>query len=552
MSEAPNPSAGDAPTSGEAGAEGGDAPGLSRGGLAYLLVTAVMCGGLIMVIEVLGSRVVGPLYGVSLFVWTSLITVTMLALAAGYALGGRLSDRYSSPDVLYGLILAAGVITQLIPFVKAPILKACLPLGLRGGAFMSTLILFGVPLLLLGCVSPYLVRLAVSQMSRIGRTVGTFYALSTVGSVAGTVLTGFFLVGHVGVDATFHLAGCFLMALALVHFVLLRRRYHLVAACVVPLLFLPPEPPRVARLANGTEVEVVDARDGFYGSLKVIDYVKPGGGLRVRELAIDGLIQGGVDVADGRSVYAYSYFLSLIPRAMLPEGRNCLVIGLGAGILPVWYTRRGVKTDVVDIDPDVVTLAREHFGFSTSGEVFIDDARHFLATGQERYDYVLLAVFSGDTTPGHLLSREALELTAARLSDRGVLGINLIGSLERETLMTASVVRSLEALFEQVEIYPTFGADEPEQFGNLAIIAYRGPPRSFSPTEALAVANVHPLARKSVGRNLGRRFRFPAGTPAIELTDDYNPIDVYDAWLREDVRQAIVDGTDWDLLIASE
>ena len=109
--------------------------------ISYLLITSLCCGALVMVIEVLGSRVIGPFFGVSLFVWTSLITVTMIALALGYAVGGILSDRNSSPGVLYGIILTAGTCALLTPYLKAPVLKACMSLGLRSGALASSAVL---------------------------------------------------------------------------------------------------------------------------------------------------------------------------------------------------------------------------------------------------------------------------------------------------------------------------------------------------------------------------------------------------------------------------
>src|SRR3972149_400313 len=117
--------------------------------IAFLIATAALCGALVMVLEVLGSRVIGPFFGVSLFVWTSLITVTMVALAAGYAIGGRLSDRKSSPDWLYGIILLSGILVILIPALKGPVIQICLPLGLRWGSLISAFILFGPALFLL-------------------------------------------------------------------------------------------------------------------------------------------------------------------------------------------------------------------------------------------------------------------------------------------------------------------------------------------------------------------------------------------------------------------
>jgi len=132
-------------------------------------ITAAICGAFVMVLEVLGSRVIGPFFGVSLFVWTSLITVTLVALSIGYAAGGVLSDKKSSPDYLYGIILLSGILVMLIPVVRRPVLLAFQSYGLRMGSFLSTSLLFGPSLILLGCVSPYIVRLAAKEIRSFGR-----------------------------------------------------------------------------------------------------------------------------------------------------------------------------------------------------------------------------------------------------------------------------------------------------------------------------------------------------------------------------------------------
>lgn len=203
------------------------------GGLRwYLILTAALCGALVMVIQVLGSRAIGPFFGVSLFVWTSLITVTLVALAAGYAFGGWLADRRSSPDYLYAIILVAGLMTAATPLFKVAALKACLPLGLRFGSLASAFLLFGPALFLLGCVSPHVVRIAAREMKNIGRTVGNLYAISTTGSFIGTLATGFFLIAYLGVNRIFMLAGFLLIALSVGYFVLFRRRWALAALLV--------------------------------------------------------------------------------------------------------------------------------------------------------------------------------------------------------------------------------------------------------------------------------------------------------------------------------
>jgi len=388
----------------------------SKGFIAYLIITAAISGALVMVIEVLGSRVIGPFFGVSLFVWTSLITVAMIALAAGYAIGGRLSDRKSSPDWLYGIIMVAGVLVLLTTVVKGEILQLCLPMGLRWGALISAMLLYGPALFLLGCVSPYVVKIAAREMHNIGKTVGTFYAISTVGSVVGTMLTGFVLIAYLGINQIFLLTGSLLLLLGVIYFVVFRRKWVAAVAIILPFFFLPNESHVSKILADGTKVELTANHDSYYGNLKVVDYSFKG--KQQREFIIDGLVQGGVDMSNGLSVYEYPYLLQFIPYAMNPDGKSCLVIGLGAGLVPAWYQKQGVDTEVVDIDPKVAVIARDYFGFDPTIPVHIEDARYFMVNSQKRYDFLILDVFNGDTTPGHLVSIEAMQLAKQRLTER--------------------------------------------------------------------------------------------------------------------------------------
>lgn len=532
-----------------------EAPGLnqntdeanSKSFLIYLLCTAVLSGALVMVIEVLGSRVIGPFFGVSLFVWTSLITVTLLALAGGYAIGGLLSDRFQQSSYLFGIILLAGVLALFIPILKGPVLKACLPLGLRGGAFASTLILFGPVLLLLGCVSPYLVKLAARELKNLGRTVGGLYALSTIGSTVGTVLTGFVLIAYLSVDQIFALAGGLLMVLASIYFVFFQRRWWVLVVLVLPFLLYQPQQAVSRAMEDGTRVDLVHREDNYYGDIKVVDYSF--GKIHHREMIIDGMLQGGVDLADYQSVYECTYAMQFLPFMLVPEGKRCLVIGLGLGVIPNWYEKQGIQCDVVDINPAVAEIARHYFNFAISGDLFIEDARYFLNSTDRQYDYIVLDVFSGDITPAHLLSLEALTLMRERLRPGGVLAVNLIGSLQRETFMTASVVKTLQTAFDVVDVFPSFDKDKSETgVGNIALMAYQGQRRELKVDHTRFQS--HPSVRQNVFTNLGRRFEFPKGTPAMVLTDNYNPVDFFDDWLRELIRKNILQSTDWDILVS--
>ncbi len=514
----------------------------------FLGCTALVCGAAIMVIEILGARVIGPFFGVGLFVWTSLIAVAMIALALGYWVGGRVADRAERPDLLYGAIAASGLLALLVPVIRGPVLAASVPLGLRAGAFLSALVLFGPSLFLLGCVSPWLVRLGSSRLATVGRVAGGMYSLSTVGSIVGTVVTGFVLIAVLRVGQIFTAVGGVLLGLATVYFVVFRRRWlalGVAALSFLPLLLYPAGGRIVRTLPGGTRAELVTTRESHYGNVKVIDYAY--GSARTRELTIDGLIQGGIDLRSGLPVYEYLYLLEYLPTAVRPGGRRCLVLGAGAGIVPMWYQRRGIPTDVVDIDPNVIDLARRYFGFAPDGEVHLGDARYYLATTGGRYDYVVLDVFNGDATPAHLLSLEALRLAKGVLVPGGVLALNLHAALDGNNRTAASVGATLRAVFDQVDYYPAFDPSA-RAHGNVVVLAYDGD-RTLAGPGAVGAAPVHPMARDGV-RNAWKRVRAPPQrADAVLLTDEYNPVDLFDLEIREEIRRTILETTPWAILL---
>jgi spermidine synthase len=281
----------------------------------------------------------------------------------------------------------------------------------------------------------------------------------------------------------------------------------------------------------------VERAESYYGTLRVIDRVSAEA--HVRELRIDGQLQGAVDLRYRLPVSLIMYFLEFLPVSVRPDGQDCLVVGLGAGVVPRWYAARGVRTEVVEINPEVVRMARTHFGLPETIPVTVADAREFLGRPGRRYDYLVLDVFNGDTTPEHLLSLEAFRLAKTRLSPRGVLALNVAGSTRHETMMTASLLRTLREVFATVECYPLFEAGEEPGWGNLAVVAYDFAPAGRAAGIPRGEA-VHPDVWPLVARYLAAPYAFPPGTPALVLTDDHNPFDVRDLWLKEQARREIL------------
>jgi len=165
-----------------------------------LFVVVSLSGASVLVLEILGTRVLGPFYGVSLFLWSALIAVTLAALASGYALGGRWASRDPRAGRLALVLAFAGLWVLAIPWLRGPVVHAAAGFGLRGAVLIAALLLFFPPLALLGVVSPYAIRLATRSVDEVGRVAGDLFAISTLASVAAAVATGFLLIPTLGVN----------------------------------------------------------------------------------------------------------------------------------------------------------------------------------------------------------------------------------------------------------------------------------------------------------------------------------------------------------------
>lgn len=188
---------------------------LSRQDRLLLYGTVATAGAAVMMLELLGTRIIGPFYGVSLYVWSSLISVALIALSLGYYLGGVIADKETGFQLSHAIALA-GLTAAAIPFISHPILLWTNDLGMRGGAFVSALLLFTAPLTLLGMVGPQVIKMATLRREGVGMAVGSVYAISTVGSVVGTLLLGFFLLPELGSQVILYGVSVALILLALV------------------------------------------------------------------------------------------------------------------------------------------------------------------------------------------------------------------------------------------------------------------------------------------------------------------------------------------------
>src|SRR5919106_6063073 len=185
--------------------------------VGLLQLTVFVCGAVLLGVEIVGSRVLAPYFGSSIFVWGSLISTFLAGLTIGYYMGGFLADRRPRLLALAVLILIAGVLVVILPVVHPPVNRtiASVDFGPRLSPLVATVCLFFFPSVFMGTVSPYAIKLAASSLATIGNTAGLIYAISTAGSIVGALVTAFYLIQLIGVRSSLYSLGTTLMALAI-------------------------------------------------------------------------------------------------------------------------------------------------------------------------------------------------------------------------------------------------------------------------------------------------------------------------------------------------
>ncbi len=504
-----------------------------------LYLTVSLTGAAVMVIELLGTRLIAPFYGASLYVWSSLISVTMMALATGYFIGGRWADSAKRTGLSLVIGLAA-LLTLLIPFLTHAILLATDPLGLRGGAFVSALLLFSPSLTFLGMVGPFAIKMATQQLAGVGNSSGTIYAVSTLGSVFGTLLLGFFLFPAVGSREILVGLGILLLVLAII-VAIYEQKQLAKSAAIVPCLVL-------AVVALGLLPQVVGAghrgmdngkfiirseRESLYGWVRVID--QPAQDLRL--LTSDASAIGASSIATGKSRLSYQNIVGLIP-ALTPNHKmtRALIIGLGAGhMAQVLHERYGIVTDTLEIDPAVAEAARDYFGYQPTGKAIVGDGRYEIRRLQGPYDLIIHDCFTGGSEPAHLLTVETLTQLRGLLSEQGVLALNFVSFANGQQTALASVAKTIGQVFPQ---QTTFISDPGRDFNDFIFLAAQ---------QLIDIAS--PLLLPKQTEWLKERV-FPVDSQrGVVLADNLNPLEHLQTAKAEYYRHFIVDWLGPDLLI---
>lgn len=432
-----------------------------------------VCGAALMSLELVAARVLAPYMGNSIYVWGSVISMVMVALSLGYWLGGQAADRYGTRRTLPLAIAAAALTTVVIPVIAEPVLPWAAQLGPRLGSLVASAAIFFVPALLLATVSPLGVQLAAERDAgaHVGKRAGGLYAVSTGGSIVGTLATSFWLIPLLSLEPLivctgFLLAGAALASLALAgggaaEAVPGRGALRGAVAVAVAAALLggfvlwrvAPAPER-----NSFGETVLFQTDTQYHRITVTEQDD------VRHLRFDRSNQSAIDLADGlTSRIAYPNYMHLA-LALNPDAKRVLVLGLGGGAITkrFWHDYPEMTVDSVEIDPVVVDVAERYFGFPRDERlrVFTEDARRFVQASDDTYDIIIVDAYYADSLPFHLTTEEFLTEVKARMAPDGVLAYNVISAVDggRSDLFR-SMYRTANGVWDEMWVFPIGIAD---------------------------------------------------------------------------------------------
>jgi spermidine synthase len=420
-----------------------------------LLLPLVFVSGMASLgVEFGASRLLAPYFGTSLYVWGVLIGLILIYLSAGYVIGGRLADRYPRDVVLYQITAWAGLWIGVIPLVSYPILLASqqgfkdLSVGLVGGTLLAVVLLFAVPVILLGCVSPFAIRLLLKDVETGGNTAGRVYALSTAGSILGTFLPVFWFIPTFGTRPTLVGFGLALVVMSVAGLWPRRRLYASFAlAVILAWIFLPSgiKPPQFGTLLY--------EKESAYGYIQVVQ-----DGTKTELILNEGqAIHSIYDSQDLLTRGPWDYMLiadSFRPaQAQEPQPKDVAILGLAGGTAARQYTAaygQQVQITGVEIDPEILAVARRYFHLDEPNvHPVAADARYWLDTQPGKYDVIVLDAYRQPYIPFHLTTREFFTQVRAHLNPGGVAVVNA-GRTASDYRLVDAIASTMAAVYPNV------------------------------------------------------------------------------------------------------
>ena len=472
-------------------------------------------GALLMALEVAAFRIIGKTFGSALRETTAVIAVFLAAMSAGYWAGGRVGDRWPRAITLVATLIAAAASLMFVPAIdevlSPRIAGSSFILGTH--AFLATTILFAIPTFLLAATSPIAIRLFATSTTHSGSTAGSISALSTAGSIAGSIVTAFLLIdwlASIARTVTFVALGT--LATALIVLLAQRAQARYAFAAAGALVFIVIGGALVRTRIDVAAPKHVFVGDSAYHHIVVTDHGP------MRDLRFNVGVQSTMHRKDPFGpglMYTDAFHIG---RLFRPDAKRILLIGLGGGTAARQFSHYypEATVDVVDVDPVVVDIAQRYFAVQPSERLRIQtgDGRTFLKRSREQWDLIVIDAYTtnryGDTLPPHLVTREFFDDVSARLSERGIVHFHCAFGNTRLMGALHATMRS---------VFPNVLRTRGELLAShLPMIAAKEVLRER--------AEASPAARlPELPRLIEELTDAPPPREALVLTDDYAPVD---------------------------
>ncbi|MGB5081473.1 MAG: fused MFS/spermidine synthase [Burkholderiales bacterium] len=503
----------------------------ARGHRFGILLSVTLAGMAVLIIEITAIRMLAPFFGNSIFTISSVIGIMLAALAFGYYLGGTLADRKPSAAWFFSLIVIAGFSVLLLQFFNAVLLPGiAYRLSLIDGPLIVSFLMFFLPALFLAMLSPFAITLLHAREAGkgVGNASGLVFFWSTLGSIAGSLATGFLLIPRWGIGAIVLGTGSGLVLLGGVGLLATRKLSKILPLGLALLGLVSVVALRQAGTADGPSV--VFAADGLYERIVIRDI--PYRDRTARILLQDRNISGGQYRDDGSMAFDYTRYFDLY-RLFVSELKTALAIGGGAYSVPGSILRDSPRAivDVAEIDPSLHALALRYFALPEDARLrnHVIDGRRFLHDTAERYDLIFSDAYrSFISAPPQFATLEFFRLARSRLKQDGVLIANFYGSLAPDTRATIySVFRTMRAAFPQVYVIATVGPAS-EELQNFIFVGHNAsnPDRRVDLRQA-AVEFADPMLKGVAALEWRASDALLDSYPV--LTDDFAPVEYYAA-----------------------
>jgi len=494
-----------------------------------LILLAVFTAGMTtLAIEITAARLLGTVFGTTNIVWANIIGLILIYLAAGYFIGGRWADRSPYTDIFYRIIAWGAFTAGLVPLVAKPVLRQAavavqaLDAAIMVGSFISVLVLFVVPITLLACVSPFAIRLTITETAEAGRTSGRVYAVSTVGSILGTFIPVLWLIPTIGTARTFLLYSLVLLVLALGGLAYeggFRRmlRYAWMPIALVVLSYLALSGP----IKDGSLYET----ESSYNYIQVVD----NNGVRLLYLN-EGLAEHSKYLPEeGAPPYGYGTWEMFLAAPFfnpapveLDDLERVGLIGLAGGTIAKQYSEvfGPVPIDGWEIDPEIIRVGREYFDMNEPNlNAIVADGRWGLEQSGQLYSVIAIDAYRAPYIPWQLTTVEFFQNVAEHLDDRGVLAIN-VGRTAEDRRLIEALAGTIQAVFPSVYL-----VDVPGSFNSL-LYATRKPTRATNLVENLLALEERGAPTELLDV-LNRAMANIRTTPETDIvfTDDRAPVE---------------------------